>query len=127
MGYIFYLFFFMLCAGCGIKKPVYIENFQQKEILAKYSDLPDTPFLVTLQSIETVPDEHDQVQLFYTTMMPSQELADFYRQQMERCGWELLAESHAQDRLLYYTKPTQICSILISENKLTIYLCKKGA
>lgn len=127
MNYIFYVCFLLFFVGCGIKKPVLIDNFQEREILAKYADLPDAPFQVKLQSIETLPDEHNHVQLFYTTMMPVDELVDFYRQQMERCGWELLAESHVQDRLLYYIKPTQICSILISEHKLTIYLCKKGA
>ena len=127
MSYIFYIFFLLVCAGCGIKKPIHHENFQDVEILAKYADLPDTPLQVKLQSIVTIPDQYDQVQMFYTTMMPVDELVDFYKQQMERCGWELLAESNARDWLLQYVKPTQVCSILISDNKLTIYVTKKGA
>src|SRR3989339_1055221 len=100
MSYVFYFFFLLLCAGCGIKKTVHHENFYEKELIAKYADLPDAPFQVKLESIAISPDQYDQIQMFYLTMMPAQELVDFYHQQMERCGWELLAESHAQDRLL---------------------------
>jgi len=127
MSYVFYLFFLLLCAGCGIKKTVHHENFYEKELIAKYADLPDAPFQVKLESIAISPDQYDQIQMFYSTIMPVQELVDFYQQQMERSGWELLAESHVQDRLLQYVKPAQVCSIVISGNKLTVYLCKKGA
>ena len=127
MNYIFYLCL-LVCAGCALKVPVRQDTFQNKEIIAKYADLPDVPFQAKLQSIAINPDDHHQIQMLYSTMMSVQELADFYQQQMERCGWELLAESHAQDWLLHYVKPQQVCSILISDNKLTIYLGnKKGA
>lgn len=127
MNYIFYLSL-LLCAGCAIQKPIHQNNFQNKEIIAKYADLPDVPFQAKLHSIAMNPDDQDQVQMLYTTTIPVEELAGFYQQQMERCGWELFAESHAQDWLLHYIKPQQICSILIAENKLTIYLGnKKGA
>ena len=128
MHYILYLLFLLLCAGCGAKKPVRHEKFQNQEMIARYADLPDAPFQVKLQSIVAHPEEHDQVQMVYTTTMPVSELAYFYQQQMERCGWDLLNESHVKDWLLNYTKPTQVCSILITENRLTIYLGnKKGA
>ena len=128
MSYIFYLLFLLLCAGCGTKKAVRYENFQNQEMIARYSDLPDAPFQLKLQSIVVNPEDHDQVQMFYTTAMPISELAYFYQQQMERCGWDLLDESHVQDWFLNYVKPTQVCSIVITENKLTMYLGnKKGA
>lgn len=127
MSYIFYILFLFLCSGCGIKKQIQHDNFHEKELIAKYADLPDAPFQVKLESIAISPDQHDQIQMFYSTMMPAQELVDFYQQQMERSGWELLAESYAQDRLLQYVKPAQVCSILISSNKLTVYLSKRGA
>lgn len=127
MNYKFYLFV-LFCTGCALKVPVRHENFEYKEIIAKYVDLPDVPFQARLQAITINPDNQDQVQMIYTTTMPMEELAGFYQQQMERCGWELLAESHAQDWLLHYIKPQQVCSVLISENRLTIYLGnKKGA
>ena len=128
MSYIFYLLFLLSCVGCGMKKPAHHESFQNQEMIARYSDLPDAPFQVKLQSIVVNPDNQDQVQMFYTTTMPIQELAYFYQQQMERCGWDLLAESHVNNWLLNYVKPACLCSIIISENKLVIYLSdKKGA
>ncbi len=128
MSYIFYLLFLLSCAGCGAKKSIRHEKFQNQEMIARYSDLPDAPFQVKLQSIVVNPEDHDQVQMFYTTTTPIQELAYFYQQQMERCGWDLLDESHVQDWLLNYIKPTKVCSILITGNKLTLYLGnKKGA
>lgn len=130
MNYLISFLLCLLCSGCGVKQQPIIrhEKFQEKEIIAKYAELPDTPFQVVLDSIATIPYESDQIQMFYTTTMKNQELIDFYQQQMERLGWDLLAESHAQDCLLHYVKPTQICSILISQQRLHIYLSnKKGA
>jgi len=123
-----YSFIFLFVAGCGLKKPILHDTFQNKEIIAKYADLPDVPFAVKLQSISMGLDDQCQIQMFYTTKMTIHELIEFYQQQMERNGWDLLAKSHAQDCLLQYVKPMQICSILISDNKLAIYLGdKKGA
>jgi hypothetical protein len=60
--------------------------------------------------------------------MPVQDLIDFYQQQMERLGWELVAESNIKNCLMHFVKPTQFCSVLIAENNLSMYVGnKKGA
>ena len=116
-------------AGCGIQKKIkHPEYLQQQEIIAKYADLPDAPFQAQLKKIATSQEVHEEVQLFYTFTMSVDDLLAFYQQQMERLGWELLAESKAQDYLLHYVKPSQVCTILITDNQLSLYICnKKGA
>jgi len=119
-----------IIAGCGIKKQAKLQDlFNQQEILAKFSDLPDAPFQLTLQKLVVSPENHDQLQIFYSTnVMLHQDLIAFYQQQMERLGWELLGQSDLQDNLMHYSKPAQLCSILIAENRVSIYIChKKGA
>lgn len=121
----------MIAAGCGIQKKVKTKSpelLEQQEIIAKFADLPDTPFQVRLQKIAVSPEDHSQLQAFYTVSMPQADLISFYRQQMERLGWELFAESATQDCLMHYVKPHQLCSILISSNRLSMYVCnRKGA
>lgn len=123
-------FYFVLLipfiAGCGMQKKLqHPKNLHEQEIIAKFSDLPDAPFQTQLQNIAVSENAHEQVQLFYTFAMPVQDLIVFYQQQMERLGWELLAESDAQNYLIHYSKPSQLCSILIAGNSLSIYICKK--
>ncbi|MBV8660966.1 MAG: hypothetical protein JO129_02375 [Candidatus Dependentiae bacterium] len=113
-------------AGCGNKQKIKPTEFlQQQEIIAKCTDLPDAPFQVQLKKIVSSSENCDQFQLFYTFSIPQQDLITFYQQQMERLGWELFAESNLQDYLLHFTKPDQICSILIKDSNLSIYICKK--
>ena len=118
-----------IIAGCGLQKKIKSKDFyQHEEIIAKFADLPDAPFQAQLKNVAVSSKAHDQLQLFYTIAMPAQDVIAFYQQQMERLGWELLGESNAQDSLMHYSKPGQLCSILISQNRLSIYICnKKGA
>lgn len=124
----FVLILFII-AGCAGKQKIKSTEFlQQQEIIAKCADLPDVPFQVQLKKIASSLENCEQLQLFYTISMPQQDLIVFYQQQMERLGWELFAESNAQDYVLHFTKPHQICSILMKDNNLSIYICnKKGA
>jgi len=124
-----FLFILPIIAGCGMSKKLKLVDFlQQQEIIAKFADLPDAPFQTKLQKISKLDESHEQLQIFYTFTMPKQDLISFYQQQMERLGWELFAESNAQDCLMHYSKPQQLCSILITESHLSIYVCnKRGA
>lgn len=126
---LYFVFILPVIAGCGISKKLKLVDFlQQQEIIAKFADLPDAPFQTKLQQISKLDESYDQLQVFYTFTMPRHDLISFYQQQMERLGWELFAESNVQDCLMHYSKPQQLCSILITENNLTIYVCnKKGA
>ncbi len=121
----------IITAGCGVQKKAKIKSpeiLQQQEIIAKFADLPDTPFQVRLQKIAVSPEDHNQLQAFYTVSMPQSDLITFYQQQMERLGWELFAESTTQDCLMHFVKPAQLCSVLITQNRLSLYVCnKKGA
>lgn len=127
----YFMALIMIIAGCGMQKKVTIKSpeiLQQQEIIAKFADLPDTPFQVRLQKLAVSQEDHNQLQAFYTVAMPQADLIAFYQQQMERLGWELFAESTTQDCLMHYVKPQQVCSILISPNRLSMYVCnKKGA
>lgn len=118
-----------LVAGCGARKKIISKDFfQHEEIIAKFADLPDAPFQAQLKNVAVSEQAHDELQLFYTIAMPVDDVVAFYQQQMERLGWQLLAESTTKDYLMHYSKPEQICSILISGNSLSIYVCnKKGA
>ncbi|MDP3788259.1 MAG: hypothetical protein Q8Q60_02965 [Candidatus Chromulinivorax sp.] len=128
---VYYAVLVMIAAGCGIQKKVKTKSpelLEQQEIIAKFADLPDAPFQVRLQKIAISPEDRDQLQAFYTVSMPQADLITFYQQQMERLGWELFAESTTRDCLMHYVKPAQLCSILISSNHLSMYVCnRKGA
>ena len=127
--YVTTLILFLMLTGCAMQKkikPTHYEHYQ--EIIAKFADLPDAPFQAELESIAISDQSHEQVQIFYTGNLSICDMKDFYQQQMERLGWELFAQSDIQDCILYYTKPEQLCSILIKERFLSIYYCnKRGA
>jgi len=126
MKYFLNILFFMICAGCGIKQHSHNHQmFRHQEIIAKLVDLPDAPFQVALQFIAESASDPDQIQLSYTTTMAGADLVVFYQQQMERLGWDLFAELYAQDLVLHYVKPDQICLIVITDQHLSIYICKK--
>ncbi|MBP6869523.1 hypothetical protein KBC04_01440 [Candidatus Babeliales bacterium] len=120
-----------LLTGCGMKQQlVKKENIeqQQEEIIARCSDMPDVPFQVQLKNIVVLPEDHNDMQLFYTTTLSQQDFVTFYEQQMERLGWQLSAESKIQDCCLYYTKPQRFCLIVIVGNSFSMYIgTKKGA
>ena len=118
-----------LLAGCGVQKKVkHSQYLANQEMIAKFADLPDAPFQAQLQKIAGSLDNHDQLQVFYTYTMPRHDLIVFYQQQMERLGWELFAESTMRDSLMHFSKPQQFCSILITQDQLSIYVChRKGA
>ena len=123
---IYILLALSILTGCVKKNNLHNHDlFQQQEIIAKFAELPDVPFQVCLKHIAVSDTDHQQLQIFYTFTMPIQELILFYHQQMERLGWELLAESNVKDFLLHYSKPNQLCSILIGDNQFSIYICKK--
>ena len=118
----------IIIAGCSHKKNLqdrFQRSLQQKEMIAKCTDLPDAPFQAQLESIAVAPDHHDQIQIFYKMSMPVQDVMDFYIQQMERLGWDLIAQSIAQDCILHFSKPYQLCSFIIEDKNLSIYLCNK--
>ena len=119
----------IVLAGCMAQKNIKPEKYQKhQEVIAKFADLPDAPFQAKLENIITSPEHHDQVQMFYSCMMPMIDLIDFYGQQMERLGWQLLGQSDIHDAILLYGKPEQFCTILIHQNQLIIYVGnKKGA
>lgn len=117
----------LLVSGCGIKQQVK-RNFvieHQEELIAKFADLPDAPFQAHVQNIAVDHEKHDQVQIFYTTSMTEQDVIHFYEQQMERLGWELIAQSTTQNYLLHFSKPIQLCSILVQPHHFDIYVCNK--
>lgn len=124
-----FILLLLTATGCGMQKKMKNSDFlQHEEVIAKFTDLPDTPFQVQLQQVAVSQKAREELQLFYTFSMSVQDLIAFYHQQMERLGWELIVESNIQNCLMHFVKPTQFCSVLITENDLSIYVgCKKGA
>ena len=117
----------ILLVGCGVQKKLYKDQkntlfFEQQEIIARYSDLPDAPFQVQLKDIVVAPENYDAMQLFYTTKLSTQDIAVYYEQQMERLGWQLSAQSKLHDLFFYYTKPEKFCSIIIFKDSFTMYV-----
>ncbi len=112
------------CAGHKKIKPVAVVLHEQ-EVIAKCVDLPDAPFQAHLEKIAMVPEQFNQLQLFYTTSMPMADVILLYQQQMERLGWNCIGQSYVDDCLLCYSKPTQLCSVLIRPHSFVVYLCEK--
>jgi len=125
-----YILFLLLSTGCAVKqfKIAQTRHVDYQEIVAKFSDLPDAPFQAQLKNIVVCPVSNDQVQIFYETIISVDDVVLFYEQQMERLGWQLLSQAQVRDQVLIYTKPSQVCTIIISGNLLSIYVSsKKGA
>ena len=124
MKYIFYLCLLIL-SGCSVRKKQNYDLLRSKELIAKFAEIPDAPLHTSLQQVATDDQSPDQIQMFYTTSMKTEDLVLFYQQNMERLGWMVISESYVQDWLLQYGKPDQICSILIKNNKLVIFVSKR--
>lgn len=124
---LFCLLIMLVVAGC--RKKISVGNTEKiqeyREIIAKFADLPDAPFQASIDRIAILPENHDQLQIFYRVTMPVDEIVLFYQQQMERLGWQLYAQSTIEDVVLHYTKPEQICSLIIRKNQLSIYIMHK--
>jgi len=128
MNHYLYLIVLVIFAGCGVKQMKIKkenDNFQHREIIAKFSDLPDAPFQAQLKDIAINQENHDEIQMFYLIKMPLNDIAIFYEQQMERLGWDLLSESKSKDIVFIYTKPNLVSLILISDDHVSIYLNQK--
>lgn len=84
---------------------------------AKVSDLP-IPFNAKLvpQYCQTT-SSHDRMVLGYRVGMGNHEAADFYRQEMERCGWQLVADARAHESQLIFRKPSKLCVISVRSEK----------
>lgn len=123
------IFLLIGLTGCVQQQKIKPDIYRQhQEVIAKFADLPDAPFQAQLKTIVTSPEYHDQVQVFYTSCMPKIDMMHFYEQQMERLGWQLIAQSDIQDCLLQYSKPEQFCTIVISQDRFSLYFGnKKGA
>ena len=119
------LFIFLL-SGCVWRKEVSsVRTREHQEVIAKFSDIPDAPFAVNLLNLVIDENNHDQLQLFYTISIPVQDVLVFYEQQMERLGWDMIAQSNLHDNFLIFSKPNKICSLLIINNKLTLYISNR--
>ncbi len=120
----------LVLAGC-LKQQPKLKKIDERalfarEMIAKFSDIPDAPLQVTLESLQVSQDQH-QMQAVYTMMMTAQDVVNFYEQQMEWLGWEEIAQSTLQDIVVHYRKPGKMCSIVVTGSKLSIYLCtRKG-
>ena len=121
--------FLVLLSGCAYHKKIQPQKSDYyQEIIAKFADLPDAPFQAHVEKVVQSDQNPEQIQIFYTCNMPKVDVIAFYEQQMERLGWELYAQSDAVDSVLHYSKPTVLCTILISGNKFSLYVStKKGA
>lgn len=119
---------FIVCAGCTLHKANREQEFLEKTLLAKYSDIPDAPFHTVLQTVIAEENRPGQVQITYTTTMSQSQVIDFYEQEMERLGWNFIGKSLAKDVLLQYSKPDVFCSILLQQKKITVFVVqRKGA
>lgn len=119
----------MLFSGCNFHQKQKIkvdENYRYKEILAKYSDIPDVPFQAVFINMAYKNENPDQVQFFYKSSLPREQLIIFYEQQMELLGWRLITRSDLTDLLLVYEKPEIVCSILMQKSMITIYFSSKA-
>ncbi len=124
MIYLMCLFFISCTHRTKIQYKVQ-QDYQ--EIVAKFADMPDSPFQAKLDNLIISDQCHDQVQIFYSCLMPKLDMIHFYQQQMERLGWELLGQSDIHDCLLCYSKPELLCCIIIRKDSIVLYRSKKGA
>lgn len=124
MRLLLYILCILMLHGCRNSQRV-IKNIipdQYQKVIAKTSDLPDTPFQVSIKNMAILPENYDQVQFFYTTTLPKQDLIIYYEEQMERLGWQLSAQLQVHDSFFYYTKPAKFCAITFYDHSFSIYL-----
>lgn len=77
----------------------------------KLVDVP-TPFNVEPVAVQS--DDTDANKILLTYELPPQEqeqIIAFYEQEMERFGWQKIAEFNGQEVLRIYTKPRRYCTV----------------
>jgi len=84
---------------------------------AKLADIPIPLSVEPLEEFANDVDVSNQVVLGYSSAMPSEDLFSFYKQEMERLGWQHIAsfDEYEKMRMLNFTKPSKFCSVLISK------------
>ena len=78
--------------------------------------LVDIPLPLNVKPVsEFFYDDHvgsaDSSMLAYTTDQPLDEIADFFKQGMERHGWRCRTSFSGLEHLMHFTKPKRFCSI----------------
>ncbi len=67
-------------------------------------------------------ENSSQITVGFTTNLSEEELLLFYREEMERLGWQEVTSFTAnQELLLLFDKPHKTCSILIQVPQVKIY------
>ncbi len=78
--------------------------------------LTDIPIPLTTKFIPGYGISGETLSLGYTTDLTSQQIEQFYLDEMEKSGWQLRAQCTGYEQLLHFETPDRICSISIRPN-----------
>ena len=117
MSFFLIAFFFSLCfSGCFKKSRSFKVDI--KAVEAKLSDIPIPLGSLPVERLFT------SETFVYYIKTPILELKSFYDQEMERHGWDLLAQVVREEALLVFDKPHRLAVISLrpQHNKTLIYI-----
>lgn len=89
---------------------------KRKRVIEQEAQLVDVPVPIGAQAVSADAQEglfSSTSMLTYTTQQVPDRLAEFYRQEMERLGWQHGARFNGAEQLLYFEKPGRFCVVSI--------------
>lgn len=139
----------MVCNAAHVKRSDLIKPHSQKNTPSKnkYDSVPalqntivtnsldsalqyeaqstDVPIPVMSKPIKVSRDGAEGVQLVYHCSLLIEEVKDFYKQEMERQGWQQRAQFEGEEYLYYFSKPARFCIVSLRPYKRTWDYTKK--
>lgn len=129
MNKLFVLSLLLLLSGC---KPRQKNGFkrgkkQHDELIARISSIPDTPFFAQVEEFSEDPESMYNLIVRYRFSEDVEVVKDFYLEEMERAGWNVVVNINSLDKILVFEKPKLACiiEILPKERKYTVALGRK--
>ena len=119
----------LFLSGCnsGKNKGFKPRRKQHDELVARVSSIPDTPFFAQVEEFSEDPESMYNLIVRYRFSEDASTVKDFYLEEMERSGWNVVVNINGSDKILLFEKPKLACIIEIrpKERKYTVALGRK--
>lgn len=74
--------------------------------------LSDVPIVLNAKIIKK---EISSTSYAYYSYLTFNNIISFYRNEMERFGWQLMAQNEASQTMLVFEKPSKVCTIMLAQ------------
>jgi hypothetical protein len=110
------------------------DNKKELDVREHEARLVDIPIPVQADSLgyheqQLTDGSSDSLVLAYRVHLKQSDICSFFEIEMERLGWDMLADAHNVESLLMFVKPTKVCTISLrntdskNQNSLIVITC----